>query len=98
MIGGHDESVLQFHREAARVPHLVVIEGGRRGTSPGRAPDDQRSPRDLRLGPIMLVVLATLVAVFVDLVDNTPAWSPWAVLGTALVLLAHLTVQRLRSH
>ena len=62
--------MLHFDRDAVRPPHLVVLDG---------AGAERRQAADTRLGPVLLVVVATIVAVVIDLVDTTPRWSPYAV-------------------
>lgn len=89
--------MLQFHRESVRTPRLVVVEGGR-SEMDGRRDDLRQAGRALLRPPAVLVLLATLVAVVVDLVDSVPAWSHWAVLGTAIVLVTHAVVVRRRAH
>ncbi|HEX7096100.1 MAG TPA: hypothetical protein VF183_09465 [Acidimicrobiales bacterium] len=83
--------MLQFDRHALQSPRLVVLEGGRREAS-GHA----RARRAGLSWPVLLVVLATLVAVLVDLVDPIPVWSHFAVLGTAAVLATHAFVTHRR--
>jgi hypothetical protein len=90
-IAGQHDRVLQFHREPIRAPHLVVLEGGS-----VRDVEMDSIRRRLRRSPVLLVLLATVAAVAVDLVDGVPAWSHWAALGTALVLGAHALITRLR--
>jgi hypothetical protein len=88
---GHHGRVLQFHREPVRAPHLVVLDGG------GARDAEMDLRRRLWRSPVVLVLLATLVAVAVDLVDGVPAWPQWAALGTALVLGTHTLITRMRS-
>jgi hypothetical protein len=80
---GSMSPVLQFDREPLRTPHLVALEGGRAG--------EVARPVRRRLSvPVVLVVVATLLAVLVDLVDHVPAWSPFAVAISVGVLAAHI--------
>jgi hypothetical protein len=79
--------MLHFDREAVRPPHLVALDG-----SPGDAV--HAGARLQRRLPVLLVVGATLLAVLVDLVDTTPAWSPYAALTSAVVLAAHALFSR----
>jgi len=83
--------MLQFDHRALDTPRLVVIDGGRSGAT-------ARSPRRaVALGrPVLLVLLATIAAVLVDLVDTVPAWSPIAMIGSGLVLLTHAIVTHRR--
>jgi hypothetical protein len=76
--------MLQFDREAVRPTHLVVIDGEADTTAHTRS-HARRQP----ITPPLLVVLATVVAVAVDLVDTVPRWSHVAVAGSALVLALH---------
>jgi hypothetical protein len=76
--------VLQFHREPLRTPHLVVIDGGRAS---------ERSRRGDSLA-VLAVVLATIVALAVDLTDGALAWSPYAVAVSVVVLAAHAVLVR----
>jgi hypothetical protein len=72
--------MLHFDREPVSRPHLVALDGAPAGTAKAR----------LRLSlPVVLVVAATLLAVVVDLVDHTPAWSPYAAATSVLVLTLH---------
>lgn len=82
--------MLQFDHRAFDTPRLVVLEGGR---SDAAARPGVRGV--LRL-PVLLVVVATVAAVLVDLVDPVPAWSPVAMIGSALVLLTHAIVTHRR--
>ena len=74
--------MLHFDRDAVRQPHLVAFDGG--VAQPATAGVRVRNAL-----PVLLVVAATLVAVLVDIVDTTPAWSPYAAATSAVVLAAH---------
>jgi hypothetical protein len=81
--------MLHFDREAVRPAHLIAV-----AVAPGDG-IHAGSRLQHRL-PVLLVVAATLVAVLVDLVDTTPAWSPYAALISAVVLAAHALFSRSR--
>ena len=71
--------MLHFHRQDVRLPHLVVIEGGR---------SEARSESGTRLhsaAAVVFVLLATLLAVAVDVLDSVPMWSHVALAGSAFV-------------
>ena len=84
--------MLQFDREAVRPTHLVVIDGESRAAADARA-----HARRQAITPAVLVVLATLVAVAVDLVDSVPRWSHVAIAGSVLVLALHRAMLLRRS-
>jgi hypothetical protein len=84
--------MLQFDREAVRPTHLVVIDG-----EAGAAADARAHARRQAVTPAVLVVLATLVAVAVDLVDSVPRWSHVAIAGSVLVLALHRAMLLRRS-
>ena len=78
--------MLHFERDAVRPPHLVVLDGGH-----------AESPAPAVARPqlaTLLVVMATLVAVVIDLIDTTPRWSPYAALVSAAVLALHALLRR----
>ena len=82
---GTIQAMLHFDRDAVRPPHLVVLDGAGRENQPGRTRG---------LGPVLLVVAATIVAVVIDLVDTTPRWSPYAALVSLAVLAIHARLSR----
>jgi hypothetical protein len=84
--------MLQFDREAVRPTHLIVIDGEAGATADARA-----HARRQAVTPAVLVVLATLVAVAVDLVDSVPRWSHVAIAGSVLVLALHRAMLLRRS-
>ena len=77
--------MLHFDRDAVRPPHLVVLDG---------AGAEHHQAAHTRLGPVLLVVAATIVAVVIDLVDTTPRWSPYAALVSLAVLAIHARLSR----
>jgi hypothetical protein len=81
--------MLHFEREATHTPRLVVVDGGRSHRA-ARLPFG--SIRNV--APVALVVLATLFAVVVDLLDGVRAWSPIAVAASAVVLAVHAALSR----
>jgi hypothetical protein len=81
--------MLHFERDAARPPHLVALDGDRLDDAPRGALATIRSA-----GSVTLVLVATLLAVVVDLVDATPAWSQYAAMVSAVVLAAHALLTR----
>jgi hypothetical protein len=84
--------VLQFDREAVRPTHLVVIDG-----EAGAAAGTRSHAIRQAISPALLVVLATVVAVAVDLVDTVPRWSHVAIAGSVLVLALHRAMLLRRS-
>jgi len=82
--------MLQFDHRAFDTPRLVVLEGGR-SDSAARA-----RARGVQRLPVLLVIVATIAAVLVDLVDTVPGWSPIAILGSGLVLITHAIVTHRR--
>ena len=83
--------MLQFDREALRPTHLVVVDG-EAGASAGPRSDTRPA-----IVPVALVVLATVAAVVVDLIDSVPRWSHVAAAGSVLVLALHRALLLRRS-
>jgi hypothetical protein len=87
---GSMSPVLQFDRQPLRTPHLVAVDGGRAG-------EVARPVRRRMSVSVVLVIVATVLAVMVDLVDHVPTWSPLAIAISVGVIAAHVRLTQRRA-
>ena len=82
-------AMLHFDREPVSRPQLIALDGGRPAGHMALT-----AARVRQLAPVLVVLAATLFAVFLDVLDTVPAWSHYAVAASAVVLAAHALLSR----